>query len=86
MTWDAIAAEHINHRAILRDARTLECVDCHRKLILPKDTGGSTPIPNAYQRPQVQGVPMPANFRERVWADLKHRREQHAQQYPEATA
>lgn len=37
MTWDAVAAEHIDHRCVLRDPRTLECVDCHRKLVLPRE-------------------------------------------------
>lgn len=85
VTWEQAASEHIGHKAVLRDVRTLECVQCQRKLILPRDPGGATPVPSAFHRPDRPGVPMPPNFRERVWADLKHRREQRAEKYPEAT-
>ena len=82
MTWDAVAAAHVGHRAILRDPRTLECVDCSRKLLIPKDSGAPTPAPHRFVAPERPGVPMPPNFRERVWADLKHKRELKTKQVP----
>lgn len=60
MTWDAVAAEHIDHRAVLRDPRTLECVDCHRKLLLPREpktVGTSGPPP--YRRPDTSEAASP---------------------------
>lgn len=72
--WEAVAGKHVGHRCVLRDARTLECVDCSHKLLLPKDSAGATPVPEQFTRPRVEGVPMPGNFRARVQADLEHKR------------
>lgn len=36
-SWDSLAEKHIGHRTVLRDARTLECVDCSHKLLLPRE-------------------------------------------------
>jgi hypothetical protein len=47
-----------------------------------RNTAEDEERPYVPARPKV-GRPMPPNFRERVWADLKHRREQ--RQHPEAT-
>lgn len=41
--FDKIASEHIGHRCVLRDARTLECVDCSRKLVLPREQKNLSP-------------------------------------------
>jgi hypothetical protein len=76
VTWEAVAAEHLNHRCVLRDSRTLECVDCHRKLILPKDAKGSTPIPTPYRAPAVSGRPRPEGWKQRVVAELAARKRQ----------
>jgi hypothetical protein len=74
-SWEKLAQAHVGHRCVLRDSRTLECVDCSHKLLLPKDATAATPIPEQFTRPERVGVPMPPNFRERVWADLRHKKQ-----------
>lgn len=37
MTWDEIASAHVGHRCVLDDPRTLRCVDCSHKLLLPRE-------------------------------------------------
>ena len=51
--FENIASEHIGHRCVLRDVRTLECVDCSRKLVLPREpkTIGHTGPPRYVHQP-----------------------------------
>lgn len=74
-SWDKIASEHVGHRGVLRDAHTLECVDCNRKLLIPKNTAVTTSIPAPYQRTDSPGVPMPTGFKDRVMAEIRARRD-----------
>lgn len=82
MTWTETAAAHIDnptgprHRCVLLSPRELHCLDCKTKLILPRDPTAGTPTPARYKAPAQRGTPMPAGFRERVWADLRHKRQQ----------
>lgn len=79
MTWTETASAHVGHRTVLRDPRTLDCVSCGVKLILPRDPQAGTPTPAHYKAPAQRGTPMPFGFRERVWADLRHKRQQKEQ-------
>lgn len=59
-SWNDLAEKHIGHRAVLRDARTLECVDCSHKLLLPREAktvGTSGPPP--YRRPDLSQAASP---------------------------
>jgi hypothetical protein len=75
MTWTVTAAAHIDHRTILRDPRTLECVTCGQKLILPRDPAGPTPSPEPFRRLDRPGVPMPSGWKDRVAAEIRARKE-----------
>lgn len=58
--FEKIALEHVGHRCVLRDVRTLECVDCHRKLVLPREpktVSASGPPP--YKAPDLSQVASP---------------------------
>ena len=37
MTWDDIAAPHVDHKAKLTDTRHLRCFDCAVTLVLPRE-------------------------------------------------
>lgn len=73
MSWPQLAAEHVGHRATLKDDRHLRCLDCSVTLVLPREHAG-TPTPEPYRRPQVAAVPMPTGMKERVLAEVEARK------------
>lgn len=76
MTWAEIAAEHIGHRCVLDDPRTIRCVDCSRKLLIPlRAEDAPTPTPPPFRplgRPDLK--PMPAWLKPTVAAELAARK------------
>ena len=49
MTWDDIAAPHVDHKAKLTDTRHLRCFDCAVTLVLPREAI-TTASPPPFQR------------------------------------
>lgn len=78
MTWDSIAAAHIDHRCVLRDTRTIECIDCHRKLLLPREpriVSVTSPAPYKAPPPVPTASPELVALRKReVAAAVEHAR------------
>lgn len=61
MTWDSVAVDHIGHRLILLDLRTVECHDCgKRKLVIPREHRVvSVTSPAPYRAPDRRDLPSP---------------------------
>lgn len=78
MTWDEIASKHIDHRCILRDAKTLQCVDCGHKLLLPREPKAvAVTGPPPYRRTDLSQAATPeqiARARRRAEAEIEHRK------------
>lgn len=75
MTWDQVAPGHVGHRCVLRDVRTLECVDCSHKLLLPREPKSTTPQPPPYRAPDLSQVASPetiARAKRRALAEIEH--------------
>lgn len=74
--FEQIAIEHIGHRCVLRDVRTLECVDCSRKLVLPREQKNVSPSgPPPYKAPDLTDLPTPEQIAYRkaeALANLAH--------------
>lgn len=64
MTWRAVAAPHVGHRTVLKNAYALRCVDCDMTLVIPRDLSAGTSLPPPFQPPAADAIPMPPNFRE----------------------
>lgn len=79
MTWDEVAAPHVDHKAKLTDTRHLRCFDCAVTLVLPrepKQLGHSGPPP--YRRPDLSAAASPEQiaYRKReALAALEHARQ-----------
>jgi hypothetical protein len=53
----SVLAEHVNHRAFLRDERHLRCVDCQRTLVLPGGPGTTGPTSTSDHPPADEQCP-----------------------------
>lgn len=60
MTWDDIAAPHVDHKAKLTDTRHLRCFDCAVTLVLPREPRVVTVTsPAPYKAPDRRDLPSP---------------------------
>lgn len=81
MTWEAIAAQHIDtetarHRGVLLDVRSFRCLDCKLTLTLPREAAKVSPSgPPPYRRPDNPALrPMPAGLKEQTLAEIAARK------------